>query len=159
MGATPLVYGSSQARVGVESELWLLTSATAKATRDPSHICNLYHSSWQRQILNPLSEARDRTCILIGASWIHFLWATMGTPLFTLDMIPSLPSKSCRIADSRRWWGGAVGTVRRTCHVRNHRVDRCAHLGLCSGTYKFIPVISTSPRVHNASIGAQAPEN
>ena len=26
---------------------------------DPSHVCNLYHSSRQRQILNPLSKARD----------------------------------------------------------------------------------------------------
>ena len=34
---------------------------TATAMPDPSHICNLHHSSWQRQILNPLGEARDRT--------------------------------------------------------------------------------------------------
>ena len=27
---------------------------------DPSHVCDLHHSSQQRQILNPLSEARDR---------------------------------------------------------------------------------------------------
>ena len=48
-------------RLGVESELKLLAYATATAMQDPSHICNLYHSSRQHQILNPLSEARDKT--------------------------------------------------------------------------------------------------
>ena len=28
---------------------------------DPSRVCNLHHSSEQRQILNPLIEARDGT--------------------------------------------------------------------------------------------------
>ena len=40
-------------------ELQLLAYTTATATSDPSLICDLYHSSWQCQILNPLSEARD----------------------------------------------------------------------------------------------------
>ena len=46
-------------RLGVESELQLPAYTTAIATPDLSHICNLYHSSRQCQILNPLSEARD----------------------------------------------------------------------------------------------------
>ena len=39
--------------LGVELELQLLAyaTATATATPDPSHICNLHHSSWQCQIL------------------------------------------------------------------------------------------------------------
>ena len=32
------------------------TTATATATQDPSHVCNLHHSSQQHQILNPLSK-------------------------------------------------------------------------------------------------------
>jgi len=44
----PMAYGSSQAR-GL-SELQLPAYATARATRDPSHICNLHHSSRQCQI-------------------------------------------------------------------------------------------------------------
>ena len=32
-------------RLGVESELWLLAYATATATRDPSCVCDLHHSS------------------------------------------------------------------------------------------------------------------
>ena len=45
-------------RLGVESELQLPADATATATAtlDPSHLCDLLHSSQQR--LNPLSEAR-----------------------------------------------------------------------------------------------------
>ena len=35
---------------------------------DLRHICDLYHSSWQSWILNPLSRARDRTCILMDTS-------------------------------------------------------------------------------------------
>ena len=44
-------------RLGVESELQLLAYTTATATWDPSHVCNLDHSSWQCQTLNQLSEA------------------------------------------------------------------------------------------------------
>ena len=67
-------------RVEVESELSLLIYTTATATQDPSSICNLYHSSQQRQILNPLSEARGQTCILMDTSQIHFHCGTVGTP-------------------------------------------------------------------------------
>ena len=56
-------------RLGVELELQLL--ATATATWDLSRICHLHHSSWQRWILNPLSESRDRTCILMDPSRVH----------------------------------------------------------------------------------------
>ena len=53
-------------RLEMESEVQLQGYATATTTPDPSHICNLHHSSWQHQILNPLSRARDRT----ASSWI-----------------------------------------------------------------------------------------
>ena len=66
-------------RLGVEWELQLLAYATAIITRDLSCLCNLNHSSWQCQILNPLSEARGRTFNLVVPSWIHFLCAMMGT--------------------------------------------------------------------------------
>ena len=47
---------------------------------DPSHICDLQHSSWQRCILNSMSEARDWTCKLMVPSQSHFRCAMMGTP-------------------------------------------------------------------------------
>ena len=48
---TPAAYGGAQARGQV--------GAAA---------AGLHHSSWQRQILNPLREARDRTCNLMAPS-------------------------------------------------------------------------------------------
>ena len=47
---------------------------------DQSCICNLHNGSWQHQILNPLSKARDQTCVLMDTSQIHFHWAMMRTP-------------------------------------------------------------------------------
>ena len=55
-------------RLGFESELQLPAYATAIATQDPSHVFDLHHSSWQRRILNPLSEARDWTLNLMDTS-------------------------------------------------------------------------------------------
>ena len=52
-------------RLGVKLKLERLAYTTATATQDPSRVCNLHHSSWQRQILKPLSEAKDWTCILM----------------------------------------------------------------------------------------------
>ena len=58
--AAPMAHGGSQARG--------LIGATA--TRDPSHIFGLYHSSLQCRILNPVSEARDWTHILMDTSQV-----------------------------------------------------------------------------------------
>ena len=80
--ATPMAYGGS--RLGVESELQLPAYTTATAMGDPSHVFDLYHSLWQCQILNPLSEARNQTCILLDTSQICFHWAMMGTPCLSL---------------------------------------------------------------------------
>ena len=52
-------------RLQVESELQLWVSATATVLLDLRHICDLCHSLQQCQILNPLSEARDQTHILM----------------------------------------------------------------------------------------------
>ena len=43
-----------------------------KATEDQNLVCDLHHSSQQCQILNPLSKARDRTCILMDTSQVHY---------------------------------------------------------------------------------------
>ena len=69
-------------RPGVELELQLPTYTTATATWNLSCVCDLHHSSWQPQILNPLSEARDRTHVLMDASQMHYHGVMTGTPLF-----------------------------------------------------------------------------
>ena len=56
----------------VEAELQLLAYATATATPDPSCVFDLHHGSWQCWILNPLSEARDRTHILMDNSQVSY---------------------------------------------------------------------------------------
>ena len=68
-------------RLGVQLELQLPAYTAATATRDPSCVCDLHHSLWQHQILNPLTEAGYQTCTLMDARQIHFHWATLGTPL------------------------------------------------------------------------------
>ena len=55
-------------RLGVESELHLLAYTIVTEMPGPSGVCNLHCSSQQRHILNPLSEARDRTHVLMDTS-------------------------------------------------------------------------------------------
>ena len=71
-------------RLGVTSELQLLASTTDTATQDLSHICDLHHSSQQHQILNPLSEVMDQTCILTDTSRVRYHCATMRIPCRTV---------------------------------------------------------------------------
>ena len=67
-------------RLGVELELQLLAYTTAIATQDLSWVCDLHYNSQQRQILNSLSKASDWALVLMDTSWVHYHWATMGTP-------------------------------------------------------------------------------
>ena len=81
-------------RLGIRLELQLLAYTTATATPDPIHVCNLHHSSrphssWhqsslQHWILNPVSRARDQTCVLMVTSWVCYNLAKTQTPYFFL---------------------------------------------------------------------------
>ena len=57
-------------RLGGHLELQLPAYTTATASADLSHACNPHHGSQQRQILNPLSKARDRTHIFMDTSQV-----------------------------------------------------------------------------------------
>ena len=65
--------------------------ATATAMWDPNHIFDLHRSSRQCLILNPRSEVRDWTHILVDTSGIPYLWVTTGTP-HTRSFSYSFPS-------------------------------------------------------------------
>ena len=58
--------------LGVYLELQLPTYTTATAMSDLSCLCDLCHSSKQRWIFNPLSEARDQTCVFMDTSQVRF---------------------------------------------------------------------------------------
>ena len=84
-------------RPGDELEQQLLACTTATATEDPSHIWDLHHSSRQCQIPDQLSEAKDRTCVLMDTSQIRFHFATTGMPPI-LSKGQSLPSNCTRFS-------------------------------------------------------------
>ena len=75
-------------RLGIQWELQPPEYTTATAMQDLSWVCHLFHSSQQRQILNPLIEARDRTHVLMDARRFVNHWAITGTPkTLTLKVI------------------------------------------------------------------------
>ena len=53
-------------RLGVKPKLYLLAYTTATVIPDPSHVCDLHHSSWQHQILTHCT----RPGIKPASSWI-----------------------------------------------------------------------------------------
>ena len=60
-------------RLGVKLELLLLPAyPTATVMQDTSRVCDLHHISLQRQILNPLTKARDQNCVLIDISRVAY---------------------------------------------------------------------------------------
>ena len=85
-------------RLGMNQSCSHRPTTTATATPDMNRICDLQHRSWQCWIADPLSKARDHTCVLVDASQICFRWATMGTPPWRI-LIPHLfPYGDCSIA-------------------------------------------------------------
>ena len=59
-------------KLGVESKLQLPAYTMATATPEPSLIRDLHHSSRLLWILNPLSEARDRTHIFMDINQVRY---------------------------------------------------------------------------------------
>ena len=68
-------------RLGVESELQLPAYSTATVipepnclynpcVYDPNRVYDPHQSSWQHRIPNPLSKARDGTCVLMDTSQV-----------------------------------------------------------------------------------------
>ena len=75
-------------RLGVESELQPLAYTTATAMLDLSCVCcNLHHRSRQYRILDPLSEARDQTCVLTDAGQIVSAEPEQELPFYFLTRL------------------------------------------------------------------------
>ena len=64
-------YGSSQARDQIGAAAASLCHSYSN--QDQGQVCNLHHGLWQRHILNPVSEARNWTCILMDTNWVYNL--------------------------------------------------------------------------------------
>ena len=85
-GCTRAAYGGSQAR-GRIGAVGAGLHHSHSDTRSKLHLQPI-PQLWQHRILNPLSEARDRTCVLMDASQIRFRCTTTGTPyLFLLTFL------------------------------------------------------------------------
>ena len=76
--AMPAAYGNFQARGWIGAAAASLHHSLSNAGSEPclQHTPQLM-ATW---ILNPLNRIRDRTCILMDSSRVHYHWATMGTP-------------------------------------------------------------------------------
>ena len=105
----PRLHHMEAAGPGVELELQLPAYATATATRNPSHICDLCRSLRQCWIHNPRSEARDQSRIFTET----MLGTTVGThccvfstpPPFHQDMLAcNFHGVEMVSADSRSHW-------------------------------------------------------
>jgi len=119
--ALPEAYENSQAKSGIgASAAGLRHSHSNVGSKLP------FHTSWQCWILNPLSEAREQTHILMDISQVHYCWATLdrslqrqrktGTGLATW--------KSCIAV-------GSLKEMRKGLSIRNYRSS-------CHGTVKRI---------------------
>ena len=81
--ANPEAYESFQARVLAGAAVTSPHHRHSNAgSLDPSRVCDLHHSSRQRWIPDPLSEARDQTRVLVVTSQIRVRCATTGTLSF-----------------------------------------------------------------------------
>ena len=74
----PVAYGGSQVRGQIGAGAAGLHHSHSKAGSEP-HLQPMLQL-WKHQILNPLSEARDQTCIFMDANWILNPLSHNGNP-------------------------------------------------------------------------------
>ena len=102
-------------RLGVESELQLLDTATA--TPDPSRVCDLHHSSRRHQILNPMRPGID-----LMTSWL-LVGFVNAAPQQAQRYIqcPTLCSADSRFSKDTGWMNNEV------CREWGNRIACLAH--------------------------------
>ena len=92
--AATTAYGGSQARGLIGATAASLHHSHSNFKSKPC-----LKPTAQRQIFNPLSEAKDRTHKLMVPSWIHFHCTMMGTPILfsTCLFFLSLPKHTSHL--------------------------------------------------------------
>ena len=124
-------------RLGVESELHLLPCTIGTATWDPSHVCDLHHSSRQGRTLKPLSEARDRTSILmdiVGFITAEPHWELLHSLLekrLSSRSAPPLQTRMCTLAPS------SLGTSQRQ-KGQTGRDSKAQAQGMPQGSFCYL---------------------
>jgi len=83
--ATPTTYGCFHARGLIRASPASLHHSHSIAGLNC--VCYLHHSSQKHQILNPLSETRDQTHILMDTSQVCDYCTTKGTPAASLILV------------------------------------------------------------------------
>uniref|UniRef100_A0A8D0T181 Serine/threonine-protein kinase RIO1 n=1 Tax=Sus scrofa TaxID=9823 RepID=A0A8D0T181_PIG len=121
--ATPMLLGLhlqhvEAPRLGIQSELQLPTYTTATAMPDPSHVYDLHHSSQQHQILNPLSEARDRTCVLI---FLSSFCSSLTNPTMNHEVAGSVPALAQWVNDPALPYFGVDGILSKAMEIASQR--------------------------------------
>ena len=99
-------------RLGVKLELQLLACATATAMQDLSHNCDVHHSSWQHQILNPLSKARDQTLFFTDTSLSHSNRNSKGQNILKFVLKHERPRIAKAIEKEKQNWRNQVSFFR-----------------------------------------------
>ena len=121
---------------------------------DLSRIFDLHHSSWQCQILNLPSEARDRTCVLMATTQICFCWAMTGVPvdlLYTIfSFLENFQGPQQYITGSNKRNLGTVG-IQKTCEVQCMEVfamvlweDTKQSAELSKGTWQTLQLLTVT---------------
>ena len=141
-------------RVWLEPQLPAYT--TARAMQDPSHLCDLHHSSLQYQIFSPLSEARDRTLNLMVPSRIAFCCATMRTPsqIFEKEKVGRDALSAIRTYDKAtviktvwyqgKGWQAGQRKIRESTGTDPHRYGplKYARMGIQGGRERIVILIN-----------------
>ena len=115
-GSASSTYGSSQSRgrIGVTA-------------------ASLHHSSWQHQILNPLSEDMDWIHIFfMDNNWVRYCWDTKRTPYFFTLVNLSWGSVTCKTRALTnpaklcgKFWQDNVDTNFYRMTIQDLFVERC----------------------------------
>ena len=106
--AAPAVYGGSQARDQIWARAACLHHSHSNTRSKPG--LQPTPQLTQCQILNPLREARGQTYNLMVTSWIHFHWATAGTPeaLFYKGFVSVCVCVSAHVPVNSGSWGKCI---------------------------------------------------
>ena len=83
--ATPMAYESSQTR----RRIGATAAGLLHSHSNMEFELRLWptHSSQQHWNLNTLIEVRDRTCVFMDSSQVHYHWATVGIPHLFFNII------------------------------------------------------------------------